>query len=66
MEGYNPQDFSFFHRSEKLVQQINILTFSCSSGTQVFRAIRSSGTKIILYGNFKSSRKTEQDFTVGL
>ena len=22
MEGYKPQDFSFFHRSEKLVQQI--------------------------------------------
>ena len=21
MEGYKPQDFSFFHRSEKLVQQ---------------------------------------------
>ena len=24
MEGYKPQDFSFFHRSEKLVQQITI------------------------------------------
>ena len=22
VEGYNPQDFSFFHRSEKLVQQL--------------------------------------------
>ena len=22
MEGYKPQDFSFFHRSEKLVQQL--------------------------------------------
>ena len=22
MEGYKPQDFSFFHRSEKLVQQV--------------------------------------------
>ena len=22
MEGYKPQDFSFFHRSEKLVQQM--------------------------------------------
>ena len=25
MEGYKPQDFSFFHRSEKLVQQDNII-----------------------------------------
>ena len=24
MEGYKPQDFSFFHRSEKLVQQIKV------------------------------------------
>ena len=22
VEGYKPQDFSFFHRSEKLVQQL--------------------------------------------
>ena len=25
MEGYKPQDFSFFHRSEKLVQQHIVL-----------------------------------------
>ena len=24
MEGYKPQDFSFFHRSEKLVQLLSI------------------------------------------
>ena len=27
MEGYKPQDFSFFHRSEKLVQTVGILLF---------------------------------------
>ena len=25
MEGYKPQDFSFFHRSEKLVQQLEVI-----------------------------------------
>ena len=25
MEGYKPQDFSFFHRSEKLVQQMKFI-----------------------------------------
>ena len=24
MEGYKPQDFSFFHRSEKLVQHLRL------------------------------------------
>ena len=27
MEGYKPQDFSFFHRSEKLVQQSNQISW---------------------------------------
>ena len=32
VEGYKPQDFSFFHRSEKLVQHIN-LEFEVTFGT---------------------------------
>ena len=29
MEGYKPQDFSFFHRSEKLVQHMKQLSEEC-------------------------------------
>ena len=41
MEGYKPQDFSFFHRSEKLVQRIIIVVFSKLLGMET-EAVRES------------------------
>ena len=46
MEGYKPQDFSFFHRREKLVQQDRlriackvICTDRCTSAANVIRIL---------------------------
>ena len=55
MEGYKPQNFSFFHRSEKLVQQLLVVPFLFYSGYGVALALKYKkgyGERILIHRIF--------------
>ena len=51
VEGYKPQDFSFFHRSEKFVQRQHQLWDARTVGNQVGIIIRNVKNELFHYAN---------------
>ena len=53
MEGYKPQDFSFFHRSEKLVQRFHHITREQA----MFLLSNAVQSEIYIYDNDKDDQR---------
>ena len=70
MEGYKPQDFSFFHRSEKLVQQFihsNAECFGNASSTfKSFKEEYQSTHEVSLDERFQGHPETINRRSVGI